>query len=90
MSDDLTCAYLLGHYDASKEWRDVSEFEARVAAKLTDVDYSGYGTLCETCTFDGEDCIESYKAKYHHKCTSKWAILKRARLDVEEEMDNEK
>ena len=82
MSADLTCAYLLGHYDASKEWRDVAEFEARVAKKLACDEYK---------TPPGMTPVEAAVWERQKDGTllmnAKASRLKCARINAEMEMD---
>ena len=81
MSDDLTAVYLLGAYDASREWRDAAEFEARVARKLA-IPIVSNGRPCpwgesNLCICEGEGVWLGCEG----------SRLKWARLAVEEEMD---
>lgn len=65
------------------DWIDAAEFEARVAEKLT---------LKEPCPLpenaDLDDCPYSYFIEDEESAFScRWCRLKRARITVEEEMD---
>ena len=79
----LYLAFTPGMSPALIDYRDAAEFEARVAEKLT---------LKEPCPrpehADLDDCpyfIEDEESAF----SCRWCSLKRARIAVEEEMDNE-
>lgn len=79
----LYLAFTPGMSPALIDYRDAAEFEARVAEKLT---------LKEPCPLpehaDLDDCpyfIEDEESAF----SCRWCSLKRARIAVEEEMDNE-
>ena len=79
----LYLAFTPGMSPALIDYRDAAEFEARVAEKLT---------LKEPCPLpehaDHDDCpyfIEDEESAF----SCRWCSLKRARIAVEEEMDNE-
>ena len=79
----LYLAFTSGMSPALIDYRDAAEFEARVAEKLT---------LKEPCPLpehaDLDDCpyfIEDEESAF----SCRWCSLKRARIAVEEEMDNE-
>ena len=83
--DDLTSAYLLGAYDASREWREAAEFEARVAEWLTYDEVEDYtrdpcSNGCQFAYDDLEDCPHERE----------WCRLKAARIAVEAEMEHGK
>ena len=84
MSDDLTAVYLLGAYEASREWRDAAEFEARVAAFISD------NLLCENyCLCDEDDDPEQCLPYRLHNLTCSWCRMRFARLEVEELWEEE-
>lgn len=68
--------------DRMADWSDAAEFEARVAAKLAEIfdESTEIAPLCPSCPCE-DDC-------YDGKLKCKAAILKYARLQVEEEMDS--
>ena len=79
----LYLAFTPGMSPALIDYRDAAEFEARVAEKLT---------LKEPCPLpehaDLDDCpyfIEDEESAF----SCRWCSLKRARIAVEEERDNE-
>ena len=79
----LYLAFTPGMSPALIDYRDAAEFEARVAEKLT---------LKEPCPLpenaDLDDCpyfIEDEESAF----SCRWCRLKRARIAVEEEMDND-
>lgn len=85
MSDDLTCAYLLGKYNGeqfAREWQEAVEFDLRVMMKLVtkyEVDQElGY---CRTCS-RGPCPVSPLR-----KNDAAWCRVKFSRLEVEEEMD---
>lgn len=72
-------------YSLEPNYHDAAEFEARVAEKLT---------LKEPCPLpenaDLDDCPYSYFIEDEESAFScRWCRLKRARIAVEEEMDND-
>ena len=80
----LYLAFTPGMSPALIDYRDAAEFEARVAEKLT---------LKEPCPLpenaDLDDCpyfIEDEESAF----SCRWCRLKRARIAVEEEMENDR
>lgn len=74
--DDLTSAYLLGAYDASREWRDAAEFEERVNRKLI-----------TTLVWAYDDGWDDHLNGREYKMPDLEDALRWARLEVEEEME---
>lgn len=79
--DDLLCVFRVCP-KFNDDFRDAAEFEARVAAKLTDEPPYAFG-FCQLCKYNTHGC-----RNLRMKLTQ--CRLKHARLAVEEEMEKEK
>ena len=84
--DDLTSAYLLGAYSASKEWKDAAEFEIRCREYLFGKDIEDAPCAHGMMIFCPAPAYIRHNPGLKGGCLE-WCLLREARLKVEEEMD---